>query len=281
MKSPFPGMDPFIETCGLWPDFHGHLIEKIYDAVSAALPRGYLARTGERSYVVLAEAEGKIEHGFLPDVTVTGPAGRRSAAGKPGSTDTALVEAEPVELRAFLEQEYREKFIDIFEAKPDRRLVTSIEVLSPSNKTRRSKGWKKYLRKRQALLLGKANLVEIDLLRGGDRLPMLDPWPRSPYTLLVAREERAPRCRVWPAFFDHPLPAIPIPLSQPDPDLTLVLQPLVDAIYERGRYREQIDYTRPLVPPLDVAQVAWLAGQLRGEEAVVKPRPRRGRRSSK
>ena len=54
--------------------------------------------------------------------------------------------------------------------------MTSIEVLSPSNKKRRSLGWRKYLRKRQALLLGKANLVEIDLLRGGEQLPMLDPW---------------------------------------------------------------------------------------------------------
>ena len=31
MKSPFPGMDPYIEACGLWRDFHGHLIEKIFD----------------------------------------------------------------------------------------------------------------------------------------------------------------------------------------------------------------------------------------------------------
>jgi hypothetical protein len=58
-------------------------------------------------------------------------------------------------------------------------------------------------------LLGKANLVEIDLLRGGTRFPMLDPWPASPYTVLVARAEHAPRCKVWPAYFDRPLPAIP------------------------------------------------------------------------
>lgn len=231
MESPFPGMDPFMEACGLWPDFHGHLIEKIYDTISPVLPAGYLARTGERSHVVLVEPEGKAEDGVLPDVTLTDPAAKSSTEG-PGA-----VGAEPVELRAFIEQEYREKFIDIYELKPERRLVTSIEVLSPSNKKRRSRGWRKYLRKRQALLLGKANLVEIDLLRGGDRMPMLDPWPASPYTLLVAREESGPRCRVWPAFMDRPLPAIPVPLSRPDADLTLALQPLVDAIYERGRYR--------------------------------------------
>ena len=29
MPSPFPGMDPYIEACGMWADFHSHLIEKI------------------------------------------------------------------------------------------------------------------------------------------------------------------------------------------------------------------------------------------------------------
>src|SRR5206468_1845997 len=208
----FPGMDPYIEACGLWEGFHGHLIEKIYDTLCEVLPEGYLAQTGTRSYVVLAEVAGKVEHSFLPDVSVTGAAGRRAASG---TQSTTAAEAEPVELRAFVEQEYEETFIDLFELEPERRLVTSIEVLSLSNKKRRSPGWKKYLRKRQALLLGKANLVEIDLLRGGERMPMLDPWPDSPYTLLVARDTEAPRCRVWPASFDRPLPAIPIPLSPP------------------------------------------------------------------
>jgi hypothetical protein len=274
-------MDPFIEVCGLWSDFHGHLVEKIYDTVSPALPAGYLSRTGERSYVVLVEAEGKAEHSFLPDMTLTGSARRRTATARASAMEEGVAEAESVELRAFVEQDYKEKFIDIFELKPKRRLVTSIEVLSPSNKKRRSRGWRKYLRKRQALLLGKANLVEIDLLRTGERMPMLDPWPDSPYTLMVAREERAPRCRAWPAFMDRPLPAIPVPLSRPDRDLTLALQPLIDAIYERGRYREEIDYTAPLAAPLSTEQTAWLARQLSDQEREAKAQPRRSRRSKK
>ena len=84
---------------------------------------------------------------------------------------------------------------------------------------------------------------------------------------------------VWPASFDRPLPAIPVPLSRPDPDVTLDLQPLVAEIYERGRYREDIDYARPLVPPLSAEQAAWLEHQLRnGGQAPKSPRPRRGRR---
>jgi hypothetical protein len=50
MKSPFPGMDPYIEACGLWGDFHSHLIEKISEKLVDAAPENYLVRTGERSY---------------------------------------------------------------------------------------------------------------------------------------------------------------------------------------------------------------------------------------
>lgn len=157
--------------------------------------------------------------------------------------------------------------MDIYEATPEQRLVTTIEVLSPSNKRRGSEGWDLYLRKRQALLLGEANLVELDLLRGGQRLQMLDPWPSSPYTILVARQKRIPRCLVWPAHFQRPLPIFPVPLAKPDPDIQLNLQPLVEAIYARSRYSRSIDYSRPLTPALTGEEAAWLEQQLRARPA--------------
>src|SRR5437660_455617 len=95
-------------------------------------------------------------------------------------------------MQAFIDEHFRENFIEIYEGEPEPRLVTCIEVLSPSNKRGGKKGWKLYLRKRNALLLGKANLVEIDLVRGGRRMPMVGKWPESPYYLLVARESRGP-----------------------------------------------------------------------------------------
>jgi hypothetical protein len=270
-------MDPYIEACGLWADFHSALIAEIQRTLNEVLPRGYVARTGKRSYLVLAEAEEKSERPFEPDVSVTAPRAQPPAArGKGSGPAAATAGSEPLSLRAFVETDFVEKFIDVYELQPERRLVTSIEVLSPSNKRRRSPGWKKYLRKRQALLLGKANLVEIDLLRGGTRMPMLDPLPSSPYYLLVSREESAPRCQVWPAYFDRPLPAVPVPLAKPEPDLTLALQPLIEGIYERSRYGADIDYSRPLAPPLAAEEAAWLAKRLRGNTpAAEAPRSRR------
>ena len=141
-------------------------------------------------------------------------------------------------------------------------MLDKVEVLSPSNKRPSTEGWELYLRKRQSLLLGKANLVELDLLRGGQRMPMLDSWPDSPYTLMVARA-KSQLCRVWRAHFRRPLPAIPVPLAKPDPDIPLELQPLIDGIYQRFRYERSIDYSRPLTPPLTAHDTAWLEQRLR------------------
>ena len=230
MKSPFPGMDPYIEDRGLWPDFHDDLIAEIKRALAARLPERYFAQMGERSYIVLAGTDGMEEAG---EVIVAEPA-----------ADAAVT------MRAFIDEHFRENFIEIYESDPDLRLVTCIEVLSPANKRRNTEGWDEYARKRQAMLLGQANFIEIDLLRGGHKMPMLDPWPESPYTLLVCRRMNAPHCRAWPVHFQRRLPAIPVPLAYPDPDLALDLQPLLDDIYSLGRYDERIDYTRPLSPPL-------------------------------
>ena len=220
----------------------------------------------ERSYVTLAGPEGKEEHPFLSDVRVAAEPSKPRKRGKGRSQPATepVSEAGGMTIQAFVAEEHREAFIEVYEDDPERRLVTCVEVLSPSNKRKKSKGRRLYLRKRESLLLGAANLVEIDLLRGGQRPPMRGNWPDSPYTLLVCRERRAPYCTVWPAHYRTPLPTLPIPLSHPDPDVRIELQPLIAAIYARSRYHRDIDYSKPLNPPLAEADAAWLAGRLKG-----------------
>jgi hypothetical protein len=262
-------MDPYIEVCDLWEDFHEDLIAEIKRYLAGVVPERYAVRTGERSYVVLMGSKGEREHRLQTDVGVALSSAGGMVPPKTGGAAVAepATETAPVAMRAVVETEYREAFIEIRELHPERRLVTCLEVLSPSNKRRRSPGRRQYLRKRQAFLLGSANLVELDLLRGGQRLPMVDAWPDSPYTLLVAREEKAPDCLVWPAHFLRPLPVIPVPLATPDPDVPLALQPMIEAIYARSRYDRDIDYTRPLRPPLGPAETAWLEERLRERQA--------------
>jgi hypothetical protein len=260
-------MDPYIEARGLWGDFHHKLIGEIERVLAAQVPEKYLVRVEERSYVALAGPEGKEERPFLPDVRVTAEPSKQRKRGKarsPAATEPAI-EAGAVTIQAFVAEEHREAFIEIYDDDPERRLVTCLEVLSPSNKRKKSKGRRLYLRKRQSLLLGAANLVEIDLLRGGQRMPMLGDWPDSPYTLLVCREQRAPYCTVWPAHFRQPLPTLPIPLSPPDADVRIDLQPLIAGIYARSRYHRDIDYGKPLDQPLTEGDAAWLTERLKGK----------------
>jgi len=269
MASPFPGVDPYIEACGLWEDFHASLIGEIQRALAPLLPQRYVVRAGERSYVVLAPGAGGAEHPMVPDIAVVA---RRSRGRRPKKTPgTAVAElpalAEgPRAMMALVETEFRETFLEIRELNPQHRLVTSIEVLSPSNKRQDSSGWAQYLRKRQAHLAGHANLLEIDLLRGGQRMPMADDWPDSPYYLLVARKEESPRCAVWPAHFLYPLPEIPVPLAPPDRDVSLMLQPLIEAVYTRSRYDQDVDYRQPLRPPPSADEAAWLKKHLVGRK---------------
>ncbi len=254
MKSPFPGMDPYIEV-ELWWDFHDNLIAEIERTLAPLLPERYVVRIRERNYISLIGEEKKEAYlPVLPDVAL-------EVSDQAGS----------VGMLPFIDLRHSENFLEILEAGPEERLVTCIEVLSPSNKRPNTEGWELYLRKRQALLLGAANLVEIDLLRGGRRMPMLSAWPNSPYYILRCRRRRAPYCTAWPAGFRERLPSIPIPLDDPDPDITLDLQPMIEAIYARSRYGRSIDYTRPLTPALEAADASWLASQLQAKGGEAGP----------
>ncbi len=263
MKSPFPGMDPFIEACGLWGDFHDDLISEIKRALASNIPEQYLVRTGERSYVALLRTPHEWR-AFIPDVSVSlargSKAKRRGIAG--AAVAAAKEKASPVTMRAFVELEQRESFVEIYESGGEQRLVTAIEVLSPSNKQPGTPGWELYLRKREALLRGSVNLVEIDLLRGGTRFPMLDPWPMDPYSVLVNRAQ-SNLCEVWPIRLQSPVLPIPIPLAAPDSDVALDVQPMIAAIYERSRYGHSIDYATSLTPRLTGKDATWVKQLLR------------------
>jgi hypothetical protein len=111
VKSPFPGMDPYIEACGLWGDFHHSLISEIQVALARAAPERYFVRAGERSYIVLVEEEGKASHPFVPDVSVSTERRKKKEPSRK-KIETAVAEpvlsAEPVLMRAFIEEEHRE-----------------------------------------------------------------------------------------------------------------------------------------------------------------------------
>jgi len=262
MRSPFPGMDPFIEAYRLWEDFHYRLIYEIDRAIVEKLPSRYVSRIGERYYLDAIDPNGgrSPERSFVSDVSLD--AARSPSTSQLPPASAATVTAGAVAMRGQFSEEHRETFLEIRDLDRGRRLVTTIEVLSPTNKRPGEEGWQQYEEKRRVFLRGHAHLVEIDLLRGGQRHAMAQPWPPGPYYALVLRADEAPECLVWPAHSLQPLPTIPIPLLLPDPDLHLALQPLVDAIYARSRYFVDIDYRQPRRLQLTSEETAWLQQQL-------------------
>ena len=81
--------------------------------------------------------------------------------------------------------------MDIYvEAPGGKRLVTSLEVLSLSNKTPGEHGRELFLRKQKELLASKVNLVEIDLLRAVNmqrRFPWSRRWPSVGLSTITSR----------------------------------------------------------------------------------------------
>src|SRR5262245_48888301 len=117
MKSPFPGMDPYIEDRGLWPDFHHDLIAEIKRRLVDALPPRYYAQTEDRSYIVLAGVDEKDEKAFLPDVGILTPT-RTDASRQESGVAVAEPETESdaLTMHAFIDEHFRETFIEIYES---------------------------------------------------------------------------------------------------------------------------------------------------------------------
>jgi hypothetical protein len=191
-----------------------------------------------------------------PDVRIDKQADSSPAAWS-GAGGPAVL-ASPIIMHPELDAEETESFIEVHDSAQGDRVVTGIEVLSPSNKRPGSPGWGEYERKRQLMFHGAANFVEIDLLRGGRRRAMREPWPNSPYYVLVMRKEAAPRCQEFPAFAIQRLPAIPVPLADSDPDLTCDLQSAVDAVLAGSRYERHLAYETSIEPPLSADERALL-----------------------
>jgi len=138
-------------------------------------------------------------------------------------------------------------------------------VLSPDNKRAGSDGHREYLSKREAVLQSTAHLIELDLLRGGRRLPTIEPLPPADYYAFVCRAQHRPRAEVYAWTLRHRLPTIPVPLAADDPDVMLDLQAVFDTVYERAGYDYSLDYHRPVEPPLSDADAAWVRELLEEE----------------
>ncbi|MGC8642505.1 MAG: DUF4058 family protein [Isosphaeraceae bacterium] len=251
MQSPFPGIDPYLESQGYWPDFHQSFMTYCRDALNHVLPGSYDARLGEQLRLVeLGDPHAKTA---LPDVAVLQKGPVRSGTAE-ASGGVLTMEPLVINLPTEEMEEVRDVWIEI-RRRPDRKLVTAIEILSPTNKV--GEGFWEYRAKRRKLIHQKVHLVELDLLLGGRRLEMEQELPPADFYAFISRAERRPQSDVYAWSVRQPLPKIPIPLLAPDPDIMLDLSSLFALGYERGRYDRALDYSAPLDLPLAPADRAW------------------------
>jgi hypothetical protein len=270
-------MDPFLEHPAYWLDFHSRFINSWCEAIADALPPQYEAAIGERVYLVEHDPDSR--QLVFPDVSLTQDESTPPArpAGPAGRTATL----EPVTIPLMMLEGPREAYIEIL-YQPDRSLVTALELLSPTNKEGDGRG--DYLTKRKALLHQKVHLGELDLLRRGQRPRLERPVPPGDCYYLLSRAEQRPDCQVYFWSLRQPLPSLPVPLRDPDPDLLIDLQAVFTTAFDRGRFGRRLNYQGPVPAHLGPKEKTWVESLLKPKEQPrskgreKRPRPRKRKR---
>ena len=253
-KCPFPGMDPFIENED-WQDFHLMLTAEIKRQLAPQLPPHYRL-TAELSVKEVTNGGdstgGGPTKGYIPDLGIL----RDSAAETmevSAETSTLTLAAPSRHIMSAPSPKQRE--LRIRDTR-NNRLVTAIEVLSPSNKY--GDGWVNHRRKVEAYREGQVNVIDIDLLRGGGYsfgivgsgwyAPEED-GHREAYCVALYTPEG--KISVWDIALTDELPRVPVPLTPPDEPVALDLQRAFTELYAYSTYpQREAESLEKISPPL-------------------------------
>lgn len=255
MTRPFPGIDPYLELPPYWGDFSPTLLASIRNQLLDKLLPDYDVPMEE--YLMLTSDDEPL-HRVVPDITISTP--NWWSDGLSGGS-TAVLEPATSEMEYPEFERHTERHLQIIHRAME-RVVTVIELLSPSNKAAGQDGLGKYLDKRNEFLSSGCHLIELDLLRGGQRLPMSAPLPPGDYFALIGRVGHTPRCQVFGWSLRAKLPLLPIPLLPDDPEATLDLDAEFGSAYESSFYSRRLPYREPLVPPMREDDNAWVRERL-------------------
>ncbi|MEM7131739.1 MAG: DUF4058 family protein [Chloroflexota bacterium] len=239
MRSPFPGMDPYLEQSGIWNQVHTGLIVSIQQFLTPKLRPKYRVAMEQRTYLTVSPPDALVGE---PDVVVS--VDTRLASHT--STSTVTASTEPLVGVLPMPQEVTERYLEV-RMVDTKEVVTVIEILSPANK-RAGAGRREYEKKRTEVLGSWTNLIEIDLLRAGKSLPMTVA-KESHYRIVVSRSVRRPSADFYLFSIRQPIPNIPIPLLDDDPEPMLELNQLLHNLYDQSGFDLDIGYTQQPPPP--------------------------------
>jgi len=258
MLSSFPGMNPWLEGY-LWADLHHELASSIRKQLAPQVKPKYVVRIDTYTYHnILPEEEIGI---IYPDLEIL-----KKPATPPGDvlsepeTTYSTVTPPTLTFPTRLTVEARVPVVEIRD-KGNNQLITAIEILSPVNK--RNPGLVQYRKKREMLYAGGVHLLEIDLLRKGQRpatYPSLPMWAH--YFVMLVRADQT-KTQVWALTVRDKLPTLPVPLKSPDPDIRLDLGRAFHDAVSLGDYDESINYREePPLPAFSDEDREWLQGIL-------------------
>jgi hypothetical protein len=246
-------MDPYLEG-EMWQEFHETLASEVRAQLLPKLAPKYVALLAKRYVIqhVSSDVMGvaaATERVIYPDVHVA----------KPGVAEAAVAYNTPApttELLSPFDEQVPILSVELRDM-AHRTLVTVIEILSPVNK--RGQGGRDYNQRRMDLLKTRTHLLEIDLLRGGERIELIGELPSAPYFVFLSRWQRRPVTEVYAAQLRQPLPRVPVPLLPPDPDVILDLQAAIDACFQLVGYERLLNYAAPPpLPEMSPADLAWV-----------------------
>jgi hypothetical protein len=249
-------MDPFLEDSSEWSNVHTRLITAISDQLAGQLAPHFSVKIESRVYITSEDAQQRF---IEPDLYLIqmAPTEERTV-GAPAITTPVMVES-------LYESETLEHYIEIRD-KRSRAVITTIELLSPYNKSAGTPGSTAFISKRQMVMSSDVHWVEIDLLRGGER--PAEVAGKSDYYALLKRGGTLGQFAVWYFEVRDRMPTIAVPLCPPFEDVPLDLQAAFEDMYTRAYFADDIDYSRDIpLPVMRPADQLWGRAQITAWQA--------------
>lgn len=226
MPSPFPGMDPYLEAQSVRAPAQNSLVNHIHMQLNHCLPAG--------NFALLEAYESTCADSDVLDQP----------------------EVDPMTLA----------HVSVRASPPQSDVVTLIEILSPSSE-HPGADRDHDVACMDDILKSATSLVEIDLLRTGQHTwDRMEPDERAIAELDTRADDLVMTCLAWsrsgadmcPIVITGPLPVIPIPLRENEPDGLLDQQLVLTRSDDGGPDRHgAVDSTHPPDPALDGALDEW------------------------